>query len=196
MDDEEMDSLDLMSHHRPSTISFRDLSYSIPCRQSMNQMVLEGIHGKIMPGEIMAIMGGSGAGKTTCLDILARRNKIGNTGGDILVNGKYMDFGQYREITGYVDQEDTLMETLTVYETILHSALLRLPRTMALELKKRRVEECMKELGIIGIANRRIGGTDKRGLSGGEKRRVSIACELVTSPNVLFLDEPTSGLFI
>ena len=85
------------------------------------------------------------------------------------------------------------MDTLTVYETILHSALLRLPRNLPLSLKKQKVEECMMELGILGIANRRIGGSGKRGLSGGEKRRVSIACELVTSPNILFLDEPTSG---
>jgi ABC-type multidrug transport system ATPase subunit len=86
------------------------------------------------------------------------------------------------------------MGTLTVYETILNSALLRLPRDMPLEQKKRRVNETMIELGIMSIADRFIGNTGKRGISGGEKRRVSIACELVTSPGILFLDEPTSGL--
>ena len=218
-DEETAPLIDLLSSHTPCGITFRDLSYSIPCMkkiddshrispadisnaedshnvQVMQQMVLEGIHGSVNPGEILAIMGGSGAGKTTCLDILARRNKIGITGGDVLVNDKFMSFAEYREITGYVDQEDTLMETLTVYETILHSALLRLPRNLPLSAKKAKVEECMTELGILGIANRRIGGAGKRGLSGGEKRRVSIACELVTSPNILFLDEPTSGTFI
>ena len=93
-----------------------------------------------------------------------------------------------------MDQEDTMMDTLTVYETIMYSALLRLPRTMQLAAKKRRVHETMTELGIISIANKKIGSSGKRGLSGGEKRRVSIACELVTSPSILFLDEPTSGL--
>ncbi|KAF9507579.1 hypothetical protein BS47DRAFT_1373861 [Hydnum rufescens UP504] len=84
--------------------------------------------------------------------------------------------------------------TLTVYETVLYSALLRLPRDMSFEAKKFRTLETMHELGILGIKDSRIGDTGKRSISGGEKRRVSIACELVTSPSILFLDEPTSGL--
>ena len=94
---------------------------------------------------------------------------------------------------GFVDQEDTLMSTLTVYETVLYSALLRLPREMSFEAKKFRTLETMHELGILGIKDSRIGDSGHRSISGGEKRRVSIACELVTSPSILFLDEPTSG---
>jgi ABC-type multidrug transport system ATPase subunit len=86
------------------------------------------------------------------------------------------------------------MGTLTVRETITYSALLRLPRDMSPEAKRFRVHETMIELGIQGITDRRIGQEGTRGISGGEKRRVSIACELVTSPSILFLDEPTSGL--
>lgn len=86
------------------------------------------------------------------------------------------------------------MSTLTVYETVLYSALLRLPREMSLEAKKYRTLETMNELGILGIKDSRIGSAGRRSISGGEKRRVSIACELVTSPSILFLDEPTSGL--
>jgi ABC-type multidrug transport system ATPase subunit len=219
---------DMMTHHVPCSITFRNVSYTIETKKKLisngdadptvadvdneeaismadpnsrtdlrpkqKQVFLEGVQGTVKPGECMAIMGGSGAGKSTLLDILARKNKSGVVTGDILVNGQYMDYNKYRSIIGYVDQEDTLMDTLTVYETIMHSALLRLPRKMPLAAKKRRVQETMMELGIIGIANRRIGSTGKRGLSGGEKRRVSIACELVTSPSILFLDEPTSGL--
>lgn len=86
------------------------------------------------------------------------------------------------------------MPTLTVYETILYSALLRLPRDMSYDAKRFRVMETMSELGILGIKDMRIGASGQRSISGGEKRRVSIACELVTSPSILFLDEPTSGL--
>ncbi|TPX31729.1 hypothetical protein SmJEL517_g05000 [Synchytrium microbalum] len=157
-------------------------------------VVLDGVQGIVRPGEVLAIMGGSGAGKTTFLDILARRNKAGIVGGEILVNGHFVTDEEYKSIIGYVDQEETLMETLTVYETILYSALLRLPRSMSYKAKCQRVSETMLELDILSIANRRVGGKGERGISGGEKRRVSIACELVTSPSILFLDEPTSGL--
>ncbi|KAJ7258362.1 P-loop containing nucleoside triphosphate hydrolase protein [Mycena haematopus] len=91
-------------------------------------------------------------------------------------------------------REDTLMSTLTVHETVLYSALLRLPRDMSLVAKKFRTPETMNELGISGIKDPPLGVSDQRSISGGEKRRVSIACELVTSPSILFLDEPASGL--
>ena len=109
------------------------------------------------------------------------------------MNGKKVDESEYRRVVGFVDQEDTLMGTLTVYETVLYSALLRLPREMGMAEKKMRVLETMQELGILGIRDSRVGESGQRGISGGEKRRVSIACELVTSPSILFLDEPTSG---
>ncbi|KAH8925218.1 hypothetical protein BT69DRAFT_1279899 [Atractiella rhizophila] len=101
---------------------------------------------------------------------------------------------KFSRMVGFVDQEDTLMGTLTVYETVLYSALLRLPRGMSLEAKQIRTLETLHELGILGIRDSRIGETGQRAISGGEKRRVSIACELVTSPSILMLDEPTSGL--
>lgn len=142
----------------------------------------------------MAVLGASGAGKSTFLDLLARKAKRGSVQGDILVNGRTVSSTEYRRVVGFVDQEDTLMGTLTVYETVLYSALLRLPRDMSFEDKRLRTLETMHELGILGIRNSRVGESGARGISGGEKRRVSIACELVTSPSILFLDEPTSGL--
>ncbi|KAJ9079548.1 FAD-dependent urate hydroxylase [Entomophthora muscae] len=179
----------LMAHHCPATLSFRDIHYHVGGRD-----VLHGVLGVVEPGQIMAIMGASGAGKTSFLDILARRNKAGIVSGDICVNGRVLSNSDFKKLVGYVDQEDTLMPTLTVYETVLNSALLRLPSNMSLEAKRLRVVECLSELGILGIKDSRIGSSGKRGISGGEKRRVSIACELVTSPAILFLDEPTSGL--
>jgi ABC-type multidrug transport system ATPase subunit/ABC-type multidrug transport system permease subunit len=112
------------------------------------------------------------------------------------VNGEKVNDVDYKNATGFVDQEDTMLPTLTVHETILTSALLRLPRDMTRSAKEQRVFEVEKQLGIYHIRDSLIGSEEGkgRGISGGEKRRVSIACELVTSPSILFLDEPTSGL--
>jgi ABC-type multidrug transport system ATPase subunit/ABC-type multidrug transport system permease subunit len=179
----------LMADHVPATLHFSNISYTLNGRP-----ILEGITGCVRPGQVLAIMGTSGAGKSTFLDILARKRKRGLVGGTTLVNGREVSDADFRNVIGFVDQEDTLMSTLTVYETILYSALLRLPRDMSIEAKKYRTLETMNELGILGIKDSRIGDSGHRSISGGEKRRVSIACELVTSPSILFLDEPTSGL--
>lgn len=105
----------------------------------------------------MAIMGASGAGKSTLLDMLARKGKRGMTTGITLVNGREVADAEFKGVMGFVDQEDTLMSTLTVYETVLYSALLRLPREMSFEAKKYRTLETMNELGILGIKDMRIG---------------------------------------
>ncbi|KAK6340918.1 hypothetical protein TWF696_009231 [Orbilia brochopaga] len=187
-DDDEASKL--ITEHKPASLHFEDISYAVNGKQ-----ILSGVHGAVNPGQVMAIMGASGAGKTTFLDILARKNKRGTVGGKILVNGLVVSDDEYRDVIGFVDQEDTCMPTLTVYETILNSALLRLPRDMDFESKKQRVMEVMSQLGVLGIQDSLIGSEEgERGISGGERRRVSIACELVTSPAILFLDEPTSGL--
>ncbi|KIM40694.1 hypothetical protein M413DRAFT_446097 [Hebeloma cylindrosporum] len=179
----------LMTDHVPASLYFSGITYTLGSRH-----ILDNISGCVKPGQVMAIMGASGAGKSTFLDILARKRKRGIVSGTTLVNGREVSDAEFKNVIGFVDQEDTLMSTLTVYETILYSALLRLPREMSIEAKKFRTLETMNELGILGIRDMRIGESGHRSISGGEKRRVSIACELVTSPSILFLDEPTSGL--
>ncbi|CAL1717265.1 unnamed protein product [Somion occarium] len=186
----ESETAKLMTDHVPASLHFTNISYSL----SDGRTLLDNISGSVKPGQIMAIMGASGAGKSTFLDILARKRKRGIVSGTTLVNGREVPDDDFKNVMGFVDQEDTLMSTLTVYETVLYSALLRLPREMSLEAKKFRTLETMHELGILGIKDSRIGNKGRRSISGGEKRRVSIACELVTSPSILFLDEPTSGL--
>lgn len=180
----------LNENFTPTTLTFESIKYKVPSGQT----VLNDIFGLVKPRECLAIMGGSGAGKTTLLDILAGKNKNGEVSGNIYVNGTILGPKEYKKIVGFVDQEDHLIPTLTVYETVLNSALLRLPRSMSLRAKETRVIEVLSELRILNIKDRVIGSDFKRGISGGEKRRVSIACELVTSPSILFLDEPTSGL--
>jgi ABC-type multidrug transport system ATPase subunit/ABC-type multidrug transport system permease subunit len=191
LDDSDDEGLKLMTDHKPASLYFEKVSYSLNGKQ-----ILSGVQGVAHPGEILAIMGASGAGKTTFLDILARKNKRGNVGGNFYVNGEKVSDTEYKNVVGFVDQDDTMLPTLTVHETIMTSALLRLPRDMGRAAKEQRVYEVEKQLGISAIKDSLIGSEEGkgRGISGGEKRRVGIACELVTSPSILFLDEPTSGL--
>ncbi|KAL7620149.1 FAD-dependent urate hydroxylase [Parahypoxylon ruwenzoriense] len=191
LDDSDDEATKLMIDHKPATLYFENVSYGLN-----GKTILGDIGGIAHPGEITAIMGASGAGKTSFLDILARKNKRGQTGGDFYVNGEKVTDAEFKSVVGFVDQEDTMLPTLTVHETILTSALLRLPRGMGRAAKEQRVYEVEKQLGIYHIRDSLIGSEEGkgRGISGGEKRRVGIACELVTSPSILFLDEPTSGL--
>lgn len=189
-DDEEDEDAKLLADHKPAAFLFENVAYNLNGKQ-----ILSGISGAVHPGELLAIMGASGAGKTTFLDILARKKKIGTDSGDFYVNGEKVRDDEFRSVIGFVDQEDTLLPTLTVHETILDSALLRLPKEMSRTSKEQKVEDVERQLGIYHIRNQKIGSEESgRGISGGEKRRVGIACELVTSPSILFLDEPTSGL--
>lgn len=191
LDDSDDEGVKLMADHKPASLYFDHVSYTLNGKQ-----ILSDIQGVAHPGQIMAIMGASGAGKTTFLDILARKNKRGVVEGNFYVNGEKVSDAEYKNVVGFVDQEDTMLPTLTVHETILTSALLRLPKTMGHAAKEQRVHEVERQLGILHIRDSLIGSEEGkgRGISGGEKRRVSIACELVTSPSILFLDEPTSGL--
>lgn len=183
----------ILENYKQAALSFDDICYSIDGRPILNKTF-----GSVKPGECMAIMGSSGAGKSTLLDILACKNKSGFISGDIYVNGKKLitkkEFDIFKNSIGFVNQDDIMIPTLTVYETVLNSALLRLPNSMPLEVKQAKVLQILTELKISHIKDMLIGSDFERGISGGEKRRVAIACELVTSPSILFLDEPTSGL--
>lgn len=185
----------LMAYHKPTSLQFENISYTDGNNKKNNgRVILDDIYGSVESGQVLAIMGGSGAGKTTLLDILAKKTKRGQASGEIYVNGRQYSDSDYKRVIGFVDQDDCLMPTLTVYETVVTSALLRLPKAMSEDAKKLRALETMSELGILRIKDQLIGSESNRGISGGEKRRVAIACELVTSPSILFLDEPTSGL--
>lgn len=139
----ELQSMIESGHHLPVTLAFRNLTYELPNGSNNRVRILKGVHGVVKPGEVMAILGASGAGKSTCLDILGGKTKRGVVQGEILINGKAPTRRQYKRISGFVDQEDKLMGTLTVYEALLYSAMLRLPKTMSHAAKERRVRETM-----------------------------------------------------
>ncbi|KAG0566168.1 hypothetical protein KC19_7G043500 [Ceratodon purpureus] len=174
-------------------LTWSDLWVSVNNYKGEHQRVLHGVSGYAEPGEMLAIMGPSGSGKSTLLDSLAGRLSPNATlKGDILVNGrkKQLSFG----MAAYVTQSDELIGTLTVRETIYYSAQLRLSSATSAAEKKAIVESTILEMGLQDCADTPIGNWHIRGLSGGEKRRVSIAIEILTRPRMLFLDEPTSGL--
>uniref|UniRef100_A0ACD5TK89 Uncharacterized protein n=1 Tax=Avena sativa TaxID=4498 RepID=A0ACD5TK89_AVESA len=155
--------------------------------------LLQGLYGYAVPGRIVAIMGPSGSGKSTLLDSLSGRlaRNVLQTG-KVLLNGKKrrLDFGA----VAYVTQENVLLGTLTVRETVTYSALLRLPSSMSKAEVRRVVDDTLNEMGLRECENRPIGTWHLRGISGGEKKRLCIALEILTRPRLLFLDEPTSGL--
>lgn len=183
----------LLESYKQATLSFENISYSIN-----EKPILDNAFGIVKPGDCMAIMGSSGAGKSTLLDILACKNKSGFISGDLYINGRKLEskkeFEIFKNSIGFVNQDDIMIPTLTVYETVLNSALLRLPNSMPFKVKQSKVLQILSELKISHIKDMLIGSDFERGISGGEKRRVAIACELITSPSILFLDEPTSGL--
>ncbi|XP_044465584.1 ABC transporter G family member 10-like [Mangifera indica] len=159
---------------------------------SNNRCILKNVNCEARPGEILAIAGPSGAGKTTLLEILAGMVPMSSVSGHVLVNEQPMNVRQFRRVSGYVTQEESLFPHLTVEETLMYSARLRLHG--GLNKAVARVRELLVELGLEHVANERIGGESSRGISGGEKRRVSIGVDLVHDPAVLLIDEPTSGL--
>ena len=160
------------------------------------RQILYGVTGVVKPGEVVAIMGPSGSGKTTFITLLAGRNACRHSG-DILYNNRYTPRDKaFTKYLGYVMQEDALYEGLTVYETLYYTAVLRLPANVTDAEKRERVETIMECLGISHVRNSIIGGfrIARRGVSGGEKKRVAIGQELLFNPSVILLDEPTSGL--
>ncbi|KAF8638787.1 hypothetical protein AX17_001846 [Amanita inopinata Kibby_2008] len=162
-----------------------------------DKTILDSISGKVQAGQMMAVLGPSGAGKTTLVEILAKKAKSGVTTG--MVNVSSLN-GHIPPRIGFVPQQDVLPPTLTVFEALLFASRLRLPESVPDAQKFARAEEIMKKLGISHLRDVRIGysghigGARARGISGGEMRRVSIGLELIADPDILLLDEPTSGL--
>eukprot|EP00043_Microstomoeca_roanoka_P000728 m.28780 g.28780 ORF g.28780 m.28780 type:complete len:766 (+) comp10476_c0_seq2:346-2643(+) len=181
-------------------MQFSDLRYEVDIKvekKATTKEILKGLSGDCKPGHVLAIMGASGAGKTTLLNILAGRlsqSGNGRTSGHILVNGHKRDYTTFRKQSAYVLQHDVFYAEMTVRETIMLSALLRLPREMSTEDKMRRVDGIITELGLAKCQNTVLGNDLIRGVSGGERKRCNIGTELVVDPSLIFLDEPTTGL--
>ncbi|KAK8085368.1 hypothetical protein PG997_006639 [Apiospora hydei] len=154
--------------------------------------ILQGVTGSIERGTLTAVMGGSGAGKSTFVRLLM--GKITNTGGAVMVNNSPGRIKRYKKLIGYVPQDDIVLPELTVYENILHSAQIRLPRTwMPAEIESH-VNSVIECLELSHVRDSLVGSVGKPVISGGQRKRVSIGMELAAAPMSIFLDEPTSGL--
>jgi ABC-type multidrug transport system ATPase subunit len=173
-----------------------DLFLQVPDRENKqtNKVLLNHVTFKAHPGDLIALMGPSGAGKTTLLTVL--NGYLRPTSGEVRVNGEslYAIYDALRGSIGYVPQDDIVHPELTVFEAIKYSAQFRLPPDYSEEEIDRRVEQVIKDLGLEAVKNLEIGKPERKVLSGGQRKRVNIALELVTDPALMFLDEPTSGL--
>ncbi|KAK7367143.1 hypothetical protein VNO80_09152 [Phaseolus coccineus] len=186
----------------PITLKFEELVYKVKLEQKggcwgstwtcKEKTILNGITGVVCPGEILAMLGPSGSGKTTLLTALGGRLS-GKLSGKITYNGQPFS-GAMKRRTGFVAQDDVLYPHLTVTETLVFTALLRLPNSLTRDEKVQHVERVITELGLTRCRSSMIGGPLFRGISGGEKKRVSIGQEMLINPSLLLLDEPTSGL--
>jgi ABC-type multidrug transport system ATPase subunit len=172
------------------------LAVQVPDRDDPGQMktLLDDVSFKALPGDMIALMGPSGAGKTTLL--LTLNGYMPPTSGVVRINGEdlYAIYDALRGSIGYVPQDDLVHPELTVFEAVRYSAKFRLPPDYSEDEIDRRVSTTLQQLGLEQVANLQIGRPEKKVLSGGQRKRVNIALELVTDPVILFLDEPTSGL--
>jgi ABC-type multidrug transport system ATPase subunit len=157
--------------------------------------ILRDASGCVHPGELVAVMGASGAGKTTLLNVLARRNTKNE--GTLALNGAAVSEARWRRAAAFVQQDDLFLSTLTVREHLMFQAQLRLDADVPDADKASRVERLLEALRLTKCANNVIGSTaagKTRGISGGERKRLAFASEIITDPSLLFCDEPTSGL--
>ncbi|CAK9142945.1 unnamed protein product [Ilex paraguariensis] len=208
----------------PFVLSFNNLTYSVKVRRKMKlptifgsqnrlgaaatsvehvageslvtrtKVLLNDISGEARDGEILAVLGASGSGKSTLIDALANRMAKGSLQGSVTLNGEPLESRLLKVISAYVMQDDLLFPMLTVEETLMFAAEFRLPRSLSKSKKKLRVQALIDQLGLRNAAKTVIGDEGHRGVSGGERRRVSIGIDIIHDPIILFLDEPTSGL--
>ncbi|KAJ1813556.1 hypothetical protein LPJ56_003371 [Coemansia sp. RSA 2599] len=179
-------------------LSWSNVTYGVKIKDKQKtsmRTLLHGISGEIYPGEVIGLLGPSGAGKTTLLNILAGRIEGGVLNGKVEFRGKKRVPGVFKRRVAYVEQEDVMYPMLTVEETIMFAAKLRLAEKHYTQLEKiERVANVMQQLRLSHVKGSRIGDALNRGVSGGERKRVSIGVGLVTDPDMIVLDEPTSGL--
>ncbi|XP_023759510.2 ABC transporter G family member 29 [Lactuca sativa] len=186
----------------PYSMSFDNVSYYVDMPREMREQgvtdnrlqLLTDVTGAFRPGVLTALMGVSGAGKTTLMDVLAGRKTTGYIEGDIRISGFPKKQETFARISGYCEQTDIHSPTITVHESLIYSAFLRLPKQVSKEDKMVFVGEVMELVELDNIKDAIVGLPGVSGLSTEQRKRLTIAVELVANPSIIFMDEPTSGL--
>lgn len=188
----------------PITLIFRNIDYYVPKPSWSNApeseshpgciQLLKTVSGIVKPGQLICLMGASGAGKTTLMDVVAGRKTQGTIEGDVLLNGHPKEQSVWRRVSAYVEQTDILHFTATVWETLLFSARLRLPSSIDDGQVKSLCASVMRMVELEPLRDSLVGEPGHTGLALEARKRLSIATELVANPSVIFMDEPTSGL--
>ncbi|CAH2060102.1 unnamed protein product, partial [Thlaspi arvense] len=187
---------------KPLTMTFHNVNYYVDMPKEMRShgvpetrlQLLSSVSGVFSPGVLTALVGSSGAGKTTLMDVLAGRKTGGYTEGDIRISGYPKEQQTFARISGYVEQNDIHSPQVTVEESLWFSASLRLPKDISKEQKKEFVEEVMRLVELDSLRYALVGLPGTTGLSTEQRKRLTIAVELVANPSIIFMDEPTSGL--
>ncbi|XP_068611965.1 broad substrate specificity ATP-binding cassette transporter ABCG2-like [Brachionichthys hirsutus] len=192
-------STDWGGDQQGATVSFHNVGFRVKqggtCpgwTKAADKDILIDLNGIMRPG-LNAIMGPTGSGKSSFLDVLAARKDPAGLSGRVLIDGAPQP-PDFKCLSGYVVQDDVVMGSLTVRENLTFSAALRLPQSIPHREKENKVNQLIRELGLSHVADCRVGTQLFRGLSGGERKRTSIGMEMIIDPSVLFLDEPTTGL--
>ncbi|KAF8696862.1 hypothetical protein HU200_036501 [Digitaria exilis] len=186
----------------PLSLTFKNIKYFVDMPQEMKTHgiaedrleLLKGVSGSFRPGVLTALMGVSGAGKTTLMDVLAGRKTSGYIEGNINISGHPKRQETFARVSGYCEQNDIHSPQVTVYESLLFSAWLRLPRDVDSNTRKMFIEEVMELVELKPLRNALVGLPGVNGLSTEQRKRLTIAVELVANPSIIFMDEPTSGL--
>ncbi|XP_039117320.1 ABC transporter G family member 44-like [Dioscorea cayenensis subsp. rotundata] len=186
----------------PQSITFDEIRYSVDMPEEMKAEgivedkleLLKGVSGSFRPGVLTALMGVSGAGKTTLMDVLAGRKTGGYIEGNITVSGYPKKQETFARISGYCEQNDIHSPYVTVYESLVYSAWLRLPAEVDSKTGKMFIDEVMELVELTPLKEALVGLPGVNGLSTEQRKRLTIAVELVANPSIIFMDEPTSGL--
>ncbi|XP_061952088.1 pleiotropic drug resistance protein 1-like [Populus nigra] len=187
---------------QPLSITFDEIRYSVDMPQEMKAQgiledrleLLKGVSGAFRPGVLTALMGVSGAGKTTLMDVLSGRKTGGYIEGRISISGYPKNQQTFARISGYCEQIDIHSPHVTVYESLVYSAWLRLSPDVDSETRKMFIEEVVELVELNPLREALVGLPGVNGLSTEQRKRLTIAVELVANPSIIFMDEPTSGL--